>query len=276
MQKSKIIVTFVAQTDEMALTLREIGVVKGGMPIVMGILNCTPDSFFESSRKTTERDIAHRAEEIISQGGRIIDIGAYSTRPGAMEVTVEEEMRRMRMALQTVRMVTPDGVLSIDTFTPEVARMAVEEFGAQIINDVAEGRLVEEAARLKVPYVLMSQKSDIDSSLRFFDQKVTEMKALGQTEVILDLGYGFGKDVILGNYSIMAQQHRVGERFPDLPLLVGISRKRMIYQLLGTTADSELTLQGTKILNMMALAGGADVLRVHDVKEAVECFSHLE
>lgn len=263
---------------------------KAYLPQVMGILNATPDSFFEGSRVQTEEAIAKRSVQILEEGGSIIDVGAYSTRPGAMEVTVEEELRRMANALRIVRRETPDAILSIDTFRPEVARMAVEEYGAQIINDVSEGGMANpkhmnadatdlkpltepsaiflEVARLKVGYILMSLQPDLQSMLSNFRNEVTMLRELGVKDIILDPGYGFGKDVIDGNYAILAQQQSIKDAFPDLPLLTGISRKRMIWQLLGTNPAE--ALNGTTVLNVLALERGADILRVHDVRAAVE------
>ena len=225
-------------------------------PKVMGILNVTPDSFFAGSRKQTEYDIAQRANEIIEQGGAMIDVGAYSTRPGAAEVSAEEEMRRLRMALAVVRHEQPNVPLSVDTFRADVARMVVEEFGADIINDVGEGAdpdMFRMVARLQVPYILMSV------------QKVQQLRDLGQKDIILDPGFGFGK-TLDDNYRLMNEMEKL--QVLQLPLLVGISRKSMIYKLLGITQDE--ALNGTTFLNTIALMKGADILRVHDVKEAVE------
>ena len=222
-------------------------------PQVMGILNATPDSFFADSRKQTEREIAERADEIVAQGGTFIDVGAYSTRPGAAEVSVQEEMDRMRMALSVVRRVQPDVPLSIDTFRADVAKMAVEEFGADIINDVSEGAdeaMFRMVARLRVPYILMSVQKDLHDTLMAFAKKVQILRDLGQKDIILDPGFGFGKTL-------------------GLPLLVGISRKSMIFKLLQS--DQSKALNGTTVLNTISLMKGADILRVHDVKEAVEC-----
>lgn len=263
---------------------------KAKLPQVMGILNATPDSFFEGSRVQTEEAIAKRSVQILEEGGSIIDVGAYSTRPGAMEVMVEEELRRMANALRIVRRETPDATVSIDTFRPEVARMAVEEYGAQIINDVSEGGMANpkhmnadatglkpliepsaiflEVARLKVGYILMSLQPDLQSMIANFRNEVSMLRQLGVKDIILDPGYGFGKDVIDGNYAILAQQQSIKDAFPDLPLLTGISRKRMIWQLLGTNPAE--ALNGTTVLNVLALERGADILRVHDVKAAAE------
>lgn len=238
-------------------------------PKVMGILNATPDSFFADSRKQTEREIAERADEIVAQGGTFIDVGAYSTRPGAAEVSVEEETERMRMALSVVRRVQPDVPLSIDTFRADVAKMAVEEFGADIINDVSEGAdeaMFRMVARLGIPYILMSVQKDLHDSLMAFARKVQMLRDMGQKDIILDPGFGFGKTVE-ENYRLMNEMEKL--QVMELPVLVGISRKSMIYKLLDT--DQSQALNGTTMLNTVALMKGASILRVHDVKEAMEC-----
>ena len=261
-------------------------------PQVMGVLNATPDSFYAGSRQQTEREIAQRAEQIIGEGGSMIDIGAFSTRPGAPEVDAAEEMARMRRALAIVRSVQPDAVLSIDTFRPEVAQMAVEEFGAGIINDVSEGNvngafggtdnsrcagsmaedggqypeMFRMVARLGVPYILMSVKPDVCSMMQAFAQEVQQLRDLGAKDIILDPGFGFGK-TLEQNYALLAQLGRLREM--GLPLLVGVSRKSMIFKLLGTNADG--ALNGTSVVNTLALVqSGAQILRVHDVAECVE------
>lgn len=238
-------------------------------PKVMGILNATPDSFFVDSRKQTEQDIAERANEIVAQGGTFIDVGAYSTRPGAAEVSVEEEMERMRMALRVVTRVQPDVPLSIDTFRADVAKMAVEEFGADIINDVSEGAdeaMFRTVARLGVPYILMSIQKDLHDTLMAFARKVQMLRDMGQKDIILDPGFGFGKTVE-ENYRLMNEMEKL--QVMELPVLVGISRKSMIYKLLGT--DQSQALNGTTMLNTVSLMKGTSILRVHDVKEAMEC-----
>ena len=238
-------------------------------PKVMGILNATPDSFFADSRKQTEREIAERADEIVAQGGTFIDVGAYSTRPGAAEVSAEEETERMRMALSVVRRVQPDVPLSIDTFRADVAKMAVEEFGADIINDVSEGAdeaMFRMVARLGIPYILMSVQKDLHDSLMAFARKVQMLRDMGQKDIILDPGFGFGKTVE-ENYRLMNEMEKL--QVMELPVLVGISRKSMIYKLLDT--DQSQALNGTTMLNTVALMKGASILRVHDVKEAMEC-----
>lgn len=261
-------------------------------PCVMGILNATPDSFYAGSRKQTEAEIAARADQIMVEGGRIIDVGAFSTRPGAAHVTEDEEMERMRMALKAVRNVQPDAPVSVDTFRPEVARMAVEEFGAGIINDVSEGNIngafggsgsngadadgcngngeypemFKMAARLGVPYILMSTKPDIMSMMKAFAHEVQTLHSLGVKDVILDPGFGFGK-TLEQNYELLAGLDKLREF--ELPLLVGVSRKSMISRLLDTDADH--SLNGTSVVNTIAMINsGASILRVHDVKPCVE------
>lgn len=249
------------------------------VPQVMGILNATPDSLFAGSRRQTETEIAVRANEIIEQGGTIIDVGAFSTRPGADEVSEKEETERLRRALAIVRREQPDAVLSVDTYRPAVARMCVEEFGADIINDVSEGGITgivntpiheeesmfETVARLRVAYILMSVKPDLYSMMKAFAAEVQQLRDLGMKDVILDPGFGFGK-TLEQNYRIMDGMERLHEL--GLPLLVGISRKSMISRLLQTDASG--ALNGTTVLNTIALLKGASILRVHDVRECVE------
>ena len=243
-------------------------------PCVMGILNATPDSFFAGSRKQTEHDISRRADEIVEQGGAIIDVGACSTRPGAGEVSEAEEMERLRTALAAVRRVQPDAVLSVDTFRPDVARMVVEEFGADIINDVDGGReMFRMVSRLRVPYIYMSRKATMRDVLLDCAEAVDMLRSMGQKDIVLDPGFGFGK-TLEQNYDILRELERM--QMLHLPLLVGISRKSMIYRLLDT--DPAQALTGTVALNTFALTKGASILRVHDVREAVECVkltSHL-
>ena len=237
-------------------------------PQVMGILNVTPDSFYAASRKLTEQEIAECARRIVAEGGTIVDIGACSTRPGFQEISEAEEMERLRFGLGIVRRELPDGVISVDTFRPDVARMAVEEFGVDIINDVSEGnpRMFRMVSRLRVPYILMSQQPTIGEMLLSFAEKVQQLRDLGAKDIILDPGFGFGK-TLEQNYQIMGELDKL--QVMDLPLLVGVSRKSMIYKLLGFTPDE--SLNGTTALNTIALMKGASILRVHDVKEAVEC-----
>ena len=248
-------------------------------PKVMGILNCTPDSFYVGSRKQTEHDIAERANQIIQEGGTMIDVGAFSTRPGAKEVSEEEEMARLKAALQVVRREQPDAVVSVDTYRPNVARYCIEDWGADIINDVSEGGItgivntpIHEAenmfdiiGQLKVPYILMSVKSNLHDMMISFADEVQQLRNRGVKDIILDPGFGFGK-TLQQNYEIYNDMERLGTL--QLPLLVGISRKTMIYKLVG--GDPTTALNGTTVLNTAALLKGAGILRVHDVQEAVE------
>ena len=237
-------------------------------PLVMGILNVTPDSFYAWSRVQTAHEVAERANGIVSEGGAFIDVGACSTRPGSTPVSQEEEMARLRMALGVVRRELPYVPLSVDTFRPDVARMAVEEFGADIVNDVGEGQeeMLRMVARLRVPYILMSGKPTLSTSMLFFAERVQQLRELGQKDIILDPGFGFGK-TLDENFALLGQLEAL--QAMELPLLVGISRKSMIFRLLGQAPDD--ALNGTTALNMVALQKGAAILRVHDVRPAVEC-----
>ena len=242
-------------------------------PQVMGILNVTPDSFFAGSRMQTEQEIAVRANQIMAEGATMIDVGGCSTRPGSEPVSEAEEMQRLRLALGVARREQPHAVISVDTFRPDVARMAVEEFGADIINDVSEGsvEMYRMIARLRVPYILMSVQPTLRDMLLAFAREVQQLRDLGVKDIILDPGFGFGKSVAQ-NYQVMNHLERL--LVMELPLLVGISRKSMIYKLLGLTPDE--SLNGTSVLNTIALMKGAIILRVHDVKEAVECVRIVE
>ena len=240
-----------------------------GEPLVMGIMNVTPDSFYANSRVQTAEAIRQRAHQIVAQGAKIIDIGACSTRPGGVVVSAEEEMQRLAFALPIVKEVEPDAILSIDTFHADIARRTIEEFGADIINDVEEGKdpeMFRTVAELGAPYILMSTAANLHDMLIDFSREVQELRDLGQKDIILDPGFGFGKDPVAGNYELLSVMERL--QVMELPILVGISRKRMIHQLLGITAAE--SLNGTTILNTIALLKGANILRVHDVREAVE------
>lgn len=251
-------------------------------PQVMGILNVTPDSFYADSRKQTEKDIAERAIQIMEEGATFIDIGAYSSRPGADDVPTTEEMDRLRKALAIVRRETPQAILSVDTFRSEVAKMCVEEGGAHLINDISGGsmdsNMFRTVAHLGVPYILMHMQGTPDTMqnaphyddlLReifvYFAEKVRKLREWGVKDIILDPGFGFGK-TLKHNYELMA--HLQDFREFDLPLLVGISRKSMIYKLLESSPEE--ALNGTTVLNTLALAQGAHILRVHDVRQAAE------
>ena len=251
-------------------------------PVVMGILNCTPDSFFAGSRKQTEVEIAERTWQIINEGGSIIDVGAFSTRPGAQEVSEEEEMRRLRFALAIVRRESPSSIVSVDTYRPNVARMAVEEYGVDIINDVSEGgitgsvdtplesskereypEIFQMMGKLKVPYILMSVQGNLHDMIYRFSREIEQLHELQVKDIILDPGFGFGK-TIEANYQILNEMDKL-EIF-GLPVLAGVSRKRMIHQLIQVPADE--ALNGTTVVDTMALMKGAKILRVHDVLEA--------
>lgn len=249
-------------------------------PMVMGILNATPDSFYSGSRKQTETEIADRANQIIAEGGRIIDVGAFSTRPGAKnEVSLEEETERLKRALEIVRREQPDAIVSVDTYRPLVARRCVEEFGVDIINDVSEGGITgivgkeiheegdmfETVAQLGVPYILMSVQPTLAKMMQNFAAEVQRLRDLGAKDIILDPGYGFGK-TLEQNYEIMSEAERLLAL--ELPVLVGVSRKSMIYRLVG--GDPTTALNGTTVLHTVSLQKGASILRVHDVKEAFE------
>lgn len=251
-------------------------------PCVMGILNVTPDSFYAESRKQSDEDILQRANEILEQGAKIIDIGAYSSRPGADEVSPEEETERLTHALRLIRAAHPDAILSIDTFRAGVAETCVRDFGADIINDISGGELdpdmFETVARLQVPYILMHMKGTpqnmqqdthyddlLADILQYFGRKIDELHELGVNDIILDPGYGFAK-TLEQNYELLRNQQALLQF--GLPLLVGVSRKSMIYRLLGTTPQE--ALNGTSVLNTIALTKGASILRVHDVREAME------
>ena len=247
-------------------------------PQVMGILNATPDSFYAASRTQTEREIVSRTEQILNEGGSIIDVGACSTRPDSKTATEAEEAERLRLALKTIRSVAPDAIVSVDTFRPQLARMAVEEYGAAIINDVgapvnspevtadSQKDMFRMVSRLRVPYIYMSRKSSIKDILLDSAEVIDMLRSMGQKDIIIDPGFGFGKTVEQ-NYEVMNGLEQL--QMLKLPLLVALSRKSMIYRLLETSQEEALT--GTIALNTIALMKGADILRVHDVKEAVEC-----
>nr|WP_186974412.1 dihydropteroate synthase [Bacteroides intestinalis] len=257
-------------------------------PCVMGILNITPDSFYVGSRMQTEAEIAARAQQILDEGAGIIDIGAYSSRPNAENVSPREEMERLRMGLKILRKTQPGAVISVDTFRADVARMCVEEYGVAIINDIAAGEMDTDmfrtVAELNVPYIMMhmqgtpqnmQQHPHYDNLLKevflYFAQKVQQLRDLGMKDIILDPGFGFGKTVE-HNYELLA--HLEEFRVFELPLLVGVSRKSMIYRLLGNTPQD--ALNGTTVLDTICLLKGADILRVHDVREAVETVKIVE
>ena len=252
-------------------------------PVVMGILNCTPDSFYADSRKQTEQEIAERAQQILAEGGRIIDVGAYSTRPGHEVVSEEEEMQRLQVALTVIRREVPNAVVSVDTFRPLVARRCVEEWGADMVNDVSpttnsstersddrKKAMFEVVSQLDVPYVLMSQQPTIETMLSEWADDVQQLRSMGAKDIILDPGFGFGK-TLDENFAVLRQMEQLSVL--NLPLLVGLSRKRMVWQTLN--GSPETAMNGTTVLNTIALQHGASILRVHDVREACECVKLL-
>ena len=257
-------------------------------PQVMGILNVTPDSFYSGSRMQTEEDIAARARQILDEGASIIDIGAYSSRPNAEHISAEEEMRRLRTGLEILNRNHPEAIISVDTFRADVAEWCVKEYGVAIINDIAAGEMdsemFETVARLGVPYIMMHMQGTpqsmqaephYDNLLKeifmYFAKKIQQLRDLGVKDIVLDPGFGFGK-TLEHNYELMA--HLEEFKVFELPLLVGISRKSMIYRLFGSTPQE--ALNGTTVLDTIALMKGADIIRVHDVREAVEAVKMVE
>lgn len=252
-------------------------------PLVMGILNVTPDSFYSGSRKQSEEEIVGRVCQIIEEGGKIVDIGGQSTTPTSTLIPAKEELKRLEPILRLIRKEFPNTILSIDTFYSEVARPAVEKYGVNIINDISGGQIddnmFETVARLNVPYILMHMRGTpqtmqqhthydnfIQDILYYFSEKISKLNLLGVNDIIIDPGFGFSKTTDQ-NYQLMAYLKYFN--IFDVPILVGISRKSMIYKLLECTPQE--SLNGTSALNTFALLSGANILRVHDVKEAVEC-----
>jgi len=251
-------------------------------PIVMGILNITPDSFYAGSRFVTEKEILNRVNEIILQGGTIIDIGAYSSRPNAIHITEREELERLEFALKIINKNFDNLIISVDTFRANIAKIVVQNFGVSIINDISSGemdnKMFETIAELNVPYVMMHMKGtpqDMQTNCKYdnlmkeiilyFSAKIEKLKLLGVKDIIIDTGFGFGKD-LEQNYELLNKLHNFD--IFELPILVGVSRKSMIYKLLETSPEN--SLNGTTVLNTIALQKGANILRVHDVNEAVE------
>ncbi len=254
-------------------------------PIVMGILNATPDSFYSNSRTQSDKGVLSRAEEILDQGGSIIDVGGYSTRPTAGFVSPEEELERLSRALDIIRKAYPEAILSVDTFRASVAESVIKNFGVDIINDVSGGTLDENMfdviARYNIPYILMHMRGTpqtmqtltdyedfIEEVMRFFAERINRLTALGVSDIILDPGFGFAKTAAQ-NFELL-QKLACLQTF-GRPVLAGLSRKSMLYKTLNT--DAEHALAATIAANTLALTGGASILRVHDVKEAVEAIS---
>ena len=257
-------------------------------PQVMGILNLTPDSFYAESRKQDERSICDRVTQITEEGGTLIDVGAYSSRPGAADVSQAEEMERLRSGLKVIRATGTTACLSVDTFRADVAKMCVEEYGVEIINDIAAGELDDKMfqtiAELNVPYIMMHMKGNprtmqsnpeykdlIPEMFAYFSQKINTLHAMGVNDIILDPGFGFAK-TLEHNYELLAHLEDFQEF--HLPLLVGVSRKSMIFKLLG--GGPENALNGTTAINVISLLKGANILRVHDVKPCLEAVQIVE
>ena len=223
-------------------------------PLIMGILNITPDSFYPGSRTTEEEQIAERLRKMMNEGADIIDIGAYSSRPNADDISPDEEMKRLSKGLDIIRKLYPTARVSVDTFRADIAARCVREYGVQMINDISGGELDSQMFEHIIPEMLY-----------YFSERIARLESLGVNDIIIDPGFGFSKSVD-DNYLLM---NRLDEfTRTGYPLLVGISRKSMIYKYFGYTPEE--SLNGTTILNTLALLGGADILRVHDVKEAVE------
>ena len=251
-------------------------------PKVMGILNVTPDSFYAESRKATQEAVEQRVEQLLTEGADIIDIGAYSSRPGADDVSTDEELARLRMGMDVIHRMVPNAIVSVDTFRANVARVCVEEMGVHIINDISGGELDKNmfrtVAELGVPYIpthlqgtpqTMQQAPHYDNlmadMLRYFAERIVPLQEMGVKDIIIDPGFGFAK-TLEHNYELL--HHLSDLHALELPLLVGVSRKSMIYRLLGTTPAE--ALNGTTALHTIALMQGASILRVHDVKECRE------
>lgn len=286
----------------MELTLKNGKKLKYDGALVMGIVNVTPDSFFEGSRCQDEETLRQRIRQIIAEGGAMVDVGAYSSRPDGTDIPEEEEMSRLAAALPVINEELAKAErcipVSVDTFRAGVARRCVEEYGVDIINDISGGTLDEDMLRtvveLNVPYILMHMRGNpqtmkemtdypdgvTNDVMGFFRQQIGKLEALAEEmdvdkeslQVILDPGFGFAK-TIEQNYQLFSNLPAFKISFKDYPLLVGISRKSMIYKLLDTDANN--SLNGTSILNALAVASGADILRVHDVKEAVAVVKQL-
>lgn len=259
-------------------------------PVVMGIVNATPDSFFASSRTPEVFSAGQRAAQMLAEGAAMLDVGAYSTRPGAADVSADEELRRLDAVLDAIRREHPDAFVSVDTFRADIARRCVRDFGVQIINDISGGQwdeaMFETVAELGVPYVMMHvcgtphtmheavDYDDVAASVaQFFAFRLQQLYDMGVADVILDPGFGFSK-TLQQNYELMARLPDLCRLFQDNAVLVGFSRKSMIYRLLGTSPEE--ALNGTTVLNTLALQAGARILRVHDVRAAVEAIRILQ
>ena len=251
-------------------------------PKVMGILNLTPDSFYDGGRYKNESEILSRVETMLNEGATFIDVGAYSSRPKAEHINQDEELKRIVPIVEILLKSFPEILLSIDTFRSQVAKKCVER-GACIINDISAGKLDEKMlqtiADLRVPYIMMHMKGTpqtmqelaqydnlIKEILFYFSERIDSARALGIIDVIIDPGFGFAK-TITQNFELLHSLELF--KMLELPILAGLSRKSMIHKSLGITANE--ALNGTTVLNTIALQKGANILRVHDVKEAMEC-----
>jgi len=251
-------------------------------PVVMGIVNLTPDSFFFGSRLTSDLSVLKTVEKFLENGAAIIDVGGYSTRPGAEEISSEEEIKRLSDGLETILKKFPDTFISVDTFRSNVARHVIDNYNIAMINDISGGTLdnlmFETIADKKVAYILMHMRGTpatmqsetnydniISEMMQFFEKRLSRLHLLGVTDVVIDPGFGFAK-TLEQNYEILSKIHYFKEL--NTPILAGVSRKSMIYKLLDT--DTENALNGTTAVNILALMGGASILRVHDVKEAIQ------
>ncbi len=258
-------------------------------PIVMGIINITPDSFFDGGRYVEKDAIVQRAKQLLEEGATILDIGAYSSRPGADEVPEDEELKRLQIALAAIREHFPDAIISVDTFRPKVAEQVLKDFNVQMINDIMGGgenfEIYNVIAKYNVPYVLMHIQGTpqtmqiaphyedvVQEIVLYFAERLYKLRGLHINDVVLDPGFGFGK-TLDHNYEILAKLDQFKILFKE-PLLVGVSRKSMIYKYLGITPSE--ALNGTTVINTIALQKGADILRVHDVKEAIEAIKLVE
>lgn len=257
-------------------------------PVVMGIMNITPDSFYKQSRVTSAKDIVNRAGNILAEGGSIIDVGAYSSRPGADEITVSEEKDRLKPALEAIRENFPDAFCSIDTFRAEIAEWAIDKYHVDIINDISGGKtdpeLIDVVAGNQVPYITMHMQGQpltmqqnpayshvVKDIVQYFAEHIAFLRTKALNDIIIDPGFGFGK-TLEQNYQLLAGLDVF--QMLELPVLVGLSRKSMIYKLLGSSPENALA--GTIAMQLVALQKGAQLLRVHDVKEAVETISIYE
>jgi dihydropteroate synthase len=251
-------------------------------PLIMGILNITPDSFYKGSRYNSDSEILKSASEMLVQGADILDIGGYSSRPGAANITEEEESNRVLRAIKMVSTEFPDAIISVDTFRAGVACRAVEECGAHIINDISGGEadssMFDIIAKLNVPYIMMHMQGEprtmqnnpvyddvVADILKWFGDRIYKLRTMGVKDIIIDPGFGFGK-ISDHNFEMLRRLNEFS--VAGLPLMVGISRKSMVWKTLGISPDE--ALNGTTALHAIALANGADILRVHDVREAVE------